>query len=184
MLSLASQFNLKDWLPLLVGVITALATLFGVAVSSHFSHRNTRIALREQRQLRADERRLERMEELFVIFHRWEMNIGNIYLIHLRRHRGLLTSSQVDELVLKHNGLEKDDIHRLSMLLRLHFPELAEQYTVVQEARAAIVQFLDTSKPASVAPFIKAQENFEKACEEFKEAIAALPRLSDAKAIV
>ena len=69
--------EIKEWLPLLVGIITATAALLGVSISAYFSHRNTQKTLREQRQLRADERRLERMEELFVVFARWEMNLSH-----------------------------------------------------------------------------------------------------------
>jgi len=138
--------------------------------------------LREQRQLRADERRLERMEELFVVFQRWEMYLSQIYLLHLRRHRGLLAPSQVEELVLKLDGLEKGDVHRLSMLLRLHFPELATENAAVQSARAAIVPFFDTSQPSNVEAFIQAQEHFEKVADDFKSAIAELPQLTNARA--
>lgn len=177
------KIELKDWLPLLVGVVTAAAALLGVALSSYFSHRNTRATLREQRQLRADERRLERMEELFVVFARWEMNLSQVYLLNLRRHKGLLTQSQVHELVAKHVGTEGSDIHRMSMLLRIHFPELERQYAAVQEARRANVPFIGESSRTDVSAFIKAQEHFEESCEAFKQAIAALPKLSDVRAI-
>ncbi len=173
------QFELKEWLPLLVGVVTATAALIGVSISSYFAYRNTHKTLREQRQLRADERRLERMEELFVIFARWEMNFSQVYLFNLRRHKGLLTVSQVQELVAQLDGLEKGDIQRMSMLLRLHFPELATNYASVQEARKGIAPFLNESLPANVAAFIEAQKNFELICEKFKQTIAELPKLSD-----
>jgi hypothetical protein len=175
-----TQLELRDWLPLLVGIVTATAALFGVAISGYFSHRNTHSALREQRQLRADERRLERMEELFVVFARWEMNFSQVYLLNLRRHKGLLTLVQVYELVSKLDVLEKGDIHRMSMLLNLHFPELAKNYAAVQEARKAIAPFLDDSS-ADVNAFIKAQERFEAICETFKQAISGLPKLPNAR---
>lgn len=175
--------EIKEWLPLLVGIITATAALLGVSISAYFSHRNTQKTLREQRQLRADERRLERMEELFVVFARWEMNLSHVYLYNLRRHKGLLTASQVHELVAKMDGPDKVDIHRMSMLLRIHFPELSKQYSAVQDARKAIVPFLDDSSPKNVDAFILAQEHFEAACEAFKQAISRLPKFSDTKVV-
>ncbi len=172
------QQEVKDWLPLFVGIVTAIAALLGVLISGYFSHRNTRSTLREQRQLRADERRLERMEELFVVFARWEMNFTQIYLIHLRLHKGLLTISQVHDLVVKLDVLDKGDVHRLSMLLRVHFPELAMHYSEVQDARKRIVPFLGDLVAANVDAFVKEQERFENACEAFKQAISELPKLS------
>jgi hypothetical protein len=172
--------DLKDLLPLFVGLLTAAAALIGVAVTSYFNHRNTRATLDAQRQLRIDERRLERMEELLVLFERWEMNFSQVYLFDLRRHRGELTQVEVDELVKSLAVLEKGDIQRLSMLLRLHFPELGNQYATVQKARKAIVPFLRESKPTNPAAFVKEQERFEAQCEAFKQAVAGLPRLTSA----
>ncbi len=175
------QQDIKDLLPLFVGAITAIAALLGVLISAYISHRNTRATLKEQRQLRADERRLERLEDLFVVFERWEMNFSQVYLLSLRRHKGLLTQQQVYELVAKLDGLEKGDIHRMSMLLRVHFPELSQEFSSVQKSRKAIVPFLDSTLKKNIEEFIKAQEHFESTAEAFKQAIADLPKLSNVR---
>jgi hypothetical protein len=60
---------------------------------------------------------------------------------------------------------------------------LTKHYAAVQEARKAIVPFLGDSSPSDVDAFIKAQEHFESAAEAFKQAISALPKLSDAKVV-
>ena len=171
------QIELKDFVPLLTGVVTACAALLGVAITNYFSLRNARASMREQRQLRLDERRMERMEELFTAFERWEMNFSQIYLFNLRRHRGLLTSEQVFEMVAKLEVLEKGDVQRLSMLLYLYFPALSTPYTAVQDARKAIVPFLSDRAQANPESFVVAQELFEACCEGFKQAISTLPRL-------
>jgi hypothetical protein len=172
--------DIKDFLPLFVGLLTAGAALLGVAVSSYFNYRNTRLTLEAQRQLRIDERRLERMEELLVIFERWEMNFSQVYLLNLQRHRGQLSQTQVHELVKDLDVLEKGDVQRLSMILRLHFPELIGQYEAVQRARKGIVPFLRDSSSHAPDAFVREQERFEAQCESFKLAVAGLPRLKSA----
>lgn len=158
--------------------VSAAAALIGVIVASLFATRTARLNHREQRAHRMDERRLDRLEELHMLFDRWEMNFSQIYLLHLRYFKGKLSFVQVMDLVKELDVLGKEDLQRMNMILAMYAEPLSKDYQQVQEARKRIVPFLAESAPSSLseAAFIGAQEHFERTAEDFKLLIAQLAK--------
>ncbi len=160
--------KLKDLMPLFSAIIAAVAALGGVLISNHISRKNTDVSLREHRQLRADERRIERMEELLMAFERWEINLSQVYLTFLRHHKGLLSGKDVLDLTSKMDVLEKGNVEKISMIIRLHFPELKDAYSNVDKARSLLVPFLNIDSTVNSNSFVIAQKKFELDCEKLK----------------
>lgn len=123
--------------PFLPQVITALAALLGVWSSSYFLHLNANRALNEQRQLKFDEMRIVNLENLYLLFARWKLNADNIYLLSLRRHKGLLSRSQENELLTNKARDTENSLGKITMLVKLHFPEINDFLEKVLEARSA-----------------------------------------------
>jgi hypothetical protein len=170
--------DLKDIAPILSGAIGALVTLLAVAVTGSFSFRVAKLNLEEQRRQRSEEKRLEKLEELFLLFDKWQLNLSTIYLHYFRCYKGLLKFDQVTELVMSPTLLSPGDAQKYKMLLEVHFPPLREAYAPVEEARKRIVPFLSDPKVSklSVQDFENAQVAFEEASEDFKSCISSLAR--------
>jgi len=168
--------DLKDIAPILSGAIGALATLFAVVVTSFFNFKVAKLNLDENRRHRSEELKLEKLEELFLLFDKWQLNFSNVYLCHLRCFRGKLQFNEVLETVNGFDFLTPGDAQKYKMIMEVHFPSLKATYTQVETARARIVPFL--SDPAitklTAKDFESAQVSFEEACEEFKSRISSL----------
>lgn len=171
--------DIKDIAPVLSGAIVALATLLAVAVTGFFSFRVAKLNLEEQRRQRSEEKKLEKLEELFLLFDKWQIYFSNIYLLHFRCYKGLLKFDEVTELIKSPTLLSPGDAaQKYRMLLEVHFPPLHEAYVPVEEARKKIVPFLSNPKVSklSVQDFENAQLAFEEASKDFKSCISALAR--------
>lgn len=169
-----SGLNVSD--SLLVSGIAAGATLLAVVVTSVFNIMVARLNINAQSRLRAKEVRIAKLEELFLLFDKWELNLSQVYLHHLRCYKGKLTFREVMDLVNKLDILAPGDAQKYRMIMDLHFPSLTNEYTQIEDARQHLIPFL--SDPAvtklNAADFVKRQVEFESACDLFKSKISAL----------
>jgi hypothetical protein len=168
--------DLKDIAPILSGAIGAVATLLAVVVTSFFNFKVTKLNLDEQRHHRSEELKLEKLEELFLLFDKWQLNFSTIYLCYLRCYRGKLKFNEVLETVKGFNFLTPGDAQKYKMIMEVHFPSLKAAYAPVEEARSRIAPFL--TDPAvnklSAKDFESVQVAFEEASKEFKSCISSL----------
>jgi len=166
--------DFKDIAIVLSSAIAAIATLSGVAITNFFNHRLARFNLESQNMQKDKERKLEKIEEIYFLYEKWEVAFSNIYLINFRCYVGKLNYLQVMELVKAQNSLLPGDAQKIKMLLNVHFPILTEAYKEVNEARGKIAPFL--SDPAesklSAKDFLAAQQNFEEVSAKFKTRIS------------
>lgn len=167
--------DIKDIAPILSGAIGALATLFAVTVTSFFNFKVAKLNLDEQRRQKSEERKLEKLEELFFLFDKWRINFSNVYLCHFRCYKGKLSFREVLETVNGFSSIGPGEAQKYKMILDIHFPSLQAAYSHVEAARRKIVPFLSDPNESklSVQDFVKAQVAFERACEEFKSSISA-----------
>jgi hypothetical protein len=167
--------DIKDIAPILSGAIGAVATMLAVAVTGLVTLRVARLNLDVHRRQKSEELRLEKLEELYFLFDKWQTNFSNVYLHHLRCYRGQLAFRDVLEAIKSSSFLAPGEAQKYMMILAVHFPSLRAAYSPVETARGRIVPFLsDPSESKLTAEeFVKAQVAFEKACEEFKSCIAS-----------
>ncbi len=109
------------------------------------------------------ETKLEKLEELYLLFDKWQMNLSTIYLHHFRCYKGLLRFDQVTELVNSSTSVAPGDVQKYKMLLEVHFPPLRRAYAPVEDARKKLVPFLCDPKISelSVQDFESTQLAFE-----------------------
>lgn len=162
------------------GLVTAISTLVAVLITNRFNLKLARLNMESQDRQRIEERRISLVEEIYLLFEKWELNFSQIYLHHLSCYRGKLTFRQVLDLVKEQKDFEPGSFQKLSMLMNVHFPRLAADYEEVDQARAEIVKYM--GDPERIQPdikkFVDAQENFEAVCGQFKRKISALVRSS------
>ena len=168
--------ELKEIAPLLAGGVAAGATLLAVIVTSLFNLRVARLNIEAQSRQKAKELKLEKLEELFFLFDKWQLNFSNIYLHHLRCYRGRLTFKEVMELVNGATLLAPGEAQKYRMIMDLHFPALSQAYAPVDAARKRLVPFLSDPSVSklSTQEFESNQVAFEEACEAFKSKVSAL----------
>lgn len=168
--------ELKEIAPLLAGVVAAGATLLAVVVTSLFNIRVARLNIEAQGCQKAKELKIEKLEELFFLFDKWQLNFSNIYLHHLRCYKGKLTYNEVMELSRGLTLLAPGEVQKYRMIMELHFPSLVQEYAPVEAARKRLVPFLSDQgiSKLSTQEFESYQVAFEEVCETFKSKISAL----------
>lgn len=173
--------DIKDIAPILSGAIGALATLLAVAVTSFFNFRVAKLNLDELRRQKSEDRRLEKLEELFFLFDKWQINFSNIYICHLRCYKGKLPFRDVLNAVNGFTLLAPGEAQKYGMILNVHFPSLLPAYSPVEAARQQVVPFLSDPSVSKLntQDFVNAQVAFEKACKEFKSCISSLVQTSN-----
>ncbi len=164
--------------PWLAAGIAAGATLLAVIVTSLFNIWIAKLTIGANERQKAKELKIERLEELFFLFDKWQLNFSNLYLHHLRCYAGKLAYREVMELVKSLTILAPGEAQKYRMIMELHFPSLVKAYEPVEVARKRIVPFL--SDPAvsklSAQEFQSAQVGLEQACEVFKSQISTIAR--------
>lgn len=171
-----TDIEIKDMAIIIGGLITAISTLLAVVITNFFNLKLSRSNYETQAKQKYAEQRILKIEETYLLFEKWEVNFSNIYLHHLRCYAGKLSYSQVLDLTSKCNLLAPGEAQKLKMLIRVHFPELAEKYKEVDLARSKITKFLCDPEESklSAKDFVVAQEAFEATCYKFKEVISSL----------
>lgn len=162
--------------PFWVGIVAAGATLLSVVITSIFNIMVAKINIEAQSRQKTKEQKLEKLEELFFLFDKWQLNLSSVYLHHLCCYKGNLTYNQVVELSKELNFLASGEAQKYRMVMELYFPSLIQEYASVEAARRHIVPFLSDPQISklSAQEFESYQVAFEEVCETFKSKISAL----------
>ncbi|MFP3458513.1 hypothetical protein R0J89_19890, partial [Psychrobacter sp. SIMBA_152] len=75
------------------------------------------------------------MEDIYLLFEKWEANFSAIYIMHLRCYFGKLDYQSVIDLTKDSKMLAPGDIQRFKMLMNIYFPEIISEYKKVEDAR-------------------------------------------------
>lgn len=167
----------KELIPIFVGLITAVATLTAVFITNYFNMKSLEKNLRFQSQLKIYEIKLNKLEDIYELFEKWETNFSITYLNYLYFHKKKISESQLNEL-MKNPTSVSGIFQKMMALLNIHFPELEEEYKKVNLARSEVVKYMTIEKGIDIQNFVKAQENFEKVAKEFKKQISLLVQKS------
>lgn len=165
---------------LLVALVTAILTAAVALLSVYLTNLNSRRIEEEQfsRESKASNKNLmrEKLEELYILFAKWEADIGSIYLTFIPVVSGTLPEKEAWEITGKNQLSEQGSYQRISMLVHMYFPELLNSLEPVHKARDIASRFLGGTRPkgAGSKEFVQAQQNFENAAKKFLEEVAKL----------
>lgn len=178
-----TEIEIKDITIIIGGAITAISTLCAVLITSRFNLKLAKINIDAQAKQKNEERKIQKIEDMYLLFEKWEANFSNIYLMHLRCYCEKLDYKSVMELIKDSEMFAPDDFQKLKMLMNIHFPEIASEHKKVDDARRKIVPFLSDPKESKLNPkdFVKLQEDFEAACATFKMQISNLANKAPAQ---
>ena len=178
-----TEIEIKDIAIIIGGAITAISTLCAVLITSRFNLKLVKINIDAQAQQKNEERKIQKIEDMYLLFEKWETNFSNIYLMHLRCYCGKLDYKSVMELTKDSAMFAPGDFQKLKMLMNVHFPEIASEHKKVDDARRKIAPFLSDPKESKLNPkdFVKLQEDFETVCATFKMQISNLANKAPAQ---
>ncbi|MDR6396110.1 hypothetical protein [Herbaspirillum seropedicae] len=166
--------GIKDYVTVIVGVITAISTLTAVLITNLFSLKLAKEKTKSETSQKSKEHRLQKLEEFYFLFEKWSINVIGQYSVFLKCYRGTLSYKATLEVNKTSVTLEPDDHQKLLMLLNVYFRELVNEYRSVENARDQISPFF--SNPAdtqlSANDLEKALKNFVKASEQFKSKLS------------
>lgn len=171
-----TEIEIKDVAIIIGGAITAISTLFAVLITSRFNLKLAKINLNAQTQEKNRDRKIQKVEDMYLLFEKWETNFSTIYIMHLRCYFGKLEYQSVIDLTKDSTMLAPGDFQKFNMLMNVHFPEIISEYKKVEDARETMAPFLSDPKKSKLNPedFIKKQENFKSVCTTFKTQISQL----------
>ncbi|MYN42721.1 hypothetical protein GTP55_25585 [Duganella sp. FT109W] len=171
-----TDVGLKEAIPIISAGVGALISLGGVVVANLFNIRSQRILAKNQTAAKDRELKIQKLEELYFLFDRWQMNYSITYLNHLRFQKHKLEYADLLDLELERNKAraELGEHQKVQMLMNVYFPDLAKEYTSIEQCRRDITPFIQAapSRNISTEKFEQKQVEFEKAAFNFKMKIS------------
>ncbi|KXO84038.1 hypothetical protein AYK86_08295 [Acinetobacter venetianus] len=168
----------KDLITILTALITAFSTLMAVFITNYFNMKSLEKNLRSQSQLRNYEIKLNKLEDIYELFEKWETNFSIAYLNYLNFHNKKISEPELYEL-MKNPTSVSGVFQKMMALLNIHFPELEEEYKKVNLARSDVVKYMKIERNVNIKNFVQAQENFEEAAKKFKKQISLLAQKNE-----
>lgn len=165
----------SDMIPILAVLITATSTLVAVFITNYFNMKSLEKNLRSQSQLKSYEIKLNKLEDIYELFEKWEINFSIAYLNYLYFHNNKISESELNELIKNPTPIS-GSFQKMMALLNIHFPELEEEYKKVNLARSEVVKYMKIEKSINIQNFVQAQEDFEKVSKKFKKQISLLAK--------
>jgi len=167
----------RELIPFGTALVGAAAVLVANWINNLHSRDLAKMNLQAGATQKGAELRLERLEELYALFDRWQQHVQVLYLWHLNCYAGKLEYKVVMEEVRKQK-LPDGDLQRLNALAAMYVPGLKDSYQAVLAARKANAPFLGDPKGTNLtkAAFIEAQNEFGRAANQFLEDVASEAR--------
>lgn len=163
-------------IPILAVLITATSTLVAVFITNYFNMKSLEKNLKFQLQLKNNEVRLNKLENIYELFEKWNTSFAINYLNYLHFHNKKITQSDLFELIRDPKVYNSGDFQKLITLLNIYFPELNDEYERVNKARSEVVKYMNVDKEINVKDFVKVQESFENVAMNFKKEISELAK--------
>lgn len=171
-----TEIEIKDVAIIIGGAITAISTLCAVLITSRFNLKLAKLNIDAQTKQKNEDWKIQKVEDMYLLFEKWETNFSVIYITHLSCYLGKIDYKTVIELTKDSKIYAPGDAQKLKMLMNIHFPEIVSEYKKVDNARRLIVPFLSDPQENQLnfKDFVKLQESFEAVCAVFKIQISQL----------
>ncbi|CAM2919306.1 hypothetical protein [Vibrio rarus] len=169
----------KELLPIIASLITAISTLLGVFIASHFNHKNNQKIVEKniaQDKLKIN---LSKIEEIYEHFSIWQASIDSFQMDHLVFYSGNYTEEQFYDAIKKESSKGVgDNFRRLQALCDIHFPELKTPLKDVLKSRDCLSECYFGKKQSQGAcdRLISAHKEFEQEAEKFKSTLSSVAK--------
>jgi hypothetical protein len=168
------------WTGIMGTFIGSSLTIVGVLLTNRSNTERLKTQLQHEQNVRRQELKRERAEELYVESKKYFNAVGIHYLPYKKVMKGELTFNQALDLTID-NGSKKDfDPHRVTMIVDMYFPHLQKPFNEIMAKRdflnRIITGYKDQYKTGNTdgAKWI---DPFQATLEELSQAITAFEKL-------
>ena len=165
------DLEIKDIAIIISGVVTATATLFAVIITSYFNLKLAKQNIESQSHQNDKERKIDKIENIYLLFEKWEAHMDRVYLYYLQCCSG---NSRYENMIsgeLNLKIIEPTDFIKLETLINIYTPEAIPKYSKVVEARERITDCMMINPQKSSPDLEKLHEEqrkFKEECKDFK----------------
>ena len=151
-------------------IISASSALLGVYVSNKSQEKRLKIQFENDAKIRSIELKKSKLEEMFILFQKWEMDISCLYIRFIPVYKGEYSAIEAREHSAENSLQEKGDHQRFQAILNLYFPEHKNNFNNVMIKRSDVLKFCKGGIEVTnqnLALFYQAQKDFEAENSEF-----------------
>jgi len=156
----------------IIGATISLIAAVNVLIFTNRGHNKRQTSQHAHEQSKEDRKyRQAKLEECYLSFSRWQNYFAGIYVGMIGYVKGDLTEEKAYELAGRKT--QSGSKEQAEMIIELYFPNLKEKYRATQTARGKIVKYFppNSKNLGDLKSFYAAQEAFEVAAQQFKDAI-------------
>jgi hypothetical protein len=182
MIDLLKQIPVTFYIAFLTALFTAVATLAGVFITNKANNQRLVLQLDHDREIKQKQLMREKLEELYLLFKEWHLNIEMIYINYTSSMKGDIDYKTLLDIEVERGNKNTLDFNRIEMLIDLYFPNIKPTYAMVIAARTKANYFMlvygnqcqegNTDGKKFVDPFLKAQDKFSQEAERVIKLIA------------
>lgn len=160
----------NPWI-ILTAIISATAALLGVYLSNRAQEKRIKIQFSNDRAEKNLQFKREKLEEMFNLFQKWEIDITKCYLGYNDVYKGICDYATASKYSNEHMVQEKGDYQKFQTLLQLYFGELVVDFNTVMNARGKVFVYCKSNSDyrlENLKSFHKEQEEFETIAANFR----------------
>lgn len=172
------------WTGIVGTFIGSSLTIIGVVLTNRSNTERLKTQLQHEQNVRRQELKRERAEELYVESKKYLNAVGIHYLPYKKVMNGELTFNQALDLTID-NGSKRDfEPHRVTMIIDMYFPNLQKPFNEIMAKRDFLnrivtgykVQYKtgDTDGTKWLEPFQATLEELSQAITAFENLVASL----------
>ncbi len=157
-------------------ILAAVVSLTSVYLTNLNNRKTEKDKFEMNRVAEREKVRRGKLEELFLLFSKWDADMVALGHFYLRVITGETNEDEALVNVSKNQISEKDYLQRITMMIDLYFSDLKTDFDKVLDARESVWSFCSKIMQPGVRieDFIKVQEEFRGIAKEFKAKMAKI----------
>ncbi len=169
------------WTGIVGTLIGSSLTIIGVVLTNRSNTERLKTQLQHEQNVRRQELKRERAEELYVESKKYLNAVGSHFLPYRKVMKGELTFNQALDLTTIDNGSKRDfEPHRVTMIIDIYFPVLQKPFNEIMAKRdflnRIVMGYMEQYKTGNTDG-TNWLEPFQATLEELSEAITAFEKL-------
>lgn len=172
------------WTGIVGTLVGSSLTIIGVVLTNRSNTVRLKTQLQHEQNVRKQELKRERAEELYVESKKYLIAIGVHYLPFKKVMQGVLTFDQARDLTIENGSKSDFEPHRVTMIIDMYFPNLQEPFNEIMATRDYLNRIVagykeqykmgDTDGSEWLEPFQAKFEELSEAIIAFEKLIASL----------
>lgn len=159
--------------------ITAIATLLAVIITNYHNKKISLINIENQIVKEKTERKMQRIEELYLILSKWKKDTFKTTFLYAGYHNGKFSRTDITKNLPTANGGLTYDPSKISVIINIHFPELIELSGEINEHHVKLHKSYEAileSNKTFIPTILRNQEIFDHKCDAILEQLALIAK--------